>query len=41
MVEVLKPNALVPIHTFEGDQYGEIFTGTKVLRLNDYQTVSV
>ena len=40
MVDVLKPKNIVPIHTFEGDQYEEIFTGTKVLRLDDHQTVS-
>ena len=41
MVEVLKPKNLVPIHTFEGDEYEEIFTGTKVLRINDNETVSM
>jgi ribonuclease J len=41
MVEVLKPKNLVPIHTFEGDKYEEIFTGTKVLRINDNETVSM
>jgi len=41
MVEVLKPKNLVPIHTFEGDKYEEIFTETKVLRINDNETVSM
>ncbi len=41
MVEVLKPKNLVPIHTFEGDEYEKIFTGTKVLRINDNETVSM
>lgn len=41
MVEVLKPKNLVPIHTFEGDEYEEIFTGTKVLKINDNETVSM
>lgn len=41
MVEVLKPKNLVPIHTFEGDEYEEIFTGAKVLRINDNETVSM
>jgi len=39
MVEVLKPKNLVPIHTFEGDEYENIFTGTKVLRINDNEVV--
>ncbi len=41
MVEVLKPKNLIPIHTFEGDEYEDIFTGTKVLRINDNETVSM
>jgi len=40
MVEVLKPKNLVPIHTFEGDEYKKIFTGTKVLRINDNEVVT-
>lgn len=40
MVEVLKPKNLVPIHTFEGDKYEKIFTGTKVLRINDNEVVT-
>ena len=39
MVEVLKPKNLVPIHTFEKDKYEDIFTGTKVLRINDKEVV--
>jgi len=39
MVEVLKPKNLVPIHTFEGDKFEKIFTKTKVLRINDGETV--
>jgi len=40
MVDVIKPKNLVPIHTFEGDQYEKIFPGTNVLQLDDHQTVS-
>ncbi len=39
MVEVLKPKNLVPIHTFDGDEYEKIFTGTKVLKINDKEVV--
>jgi len=41
MIEVLKPKNLVPIHTFEGDEYGKIFTGTKVQKINDNETVTI
>jgi len=40
MVEVLKPKNLIPIHTFEGDEYEKIFIGTKVLRVNDNDVVT-
>jgi ribonuclease J len=40
MVEVLKPKNLIPIHTFEGDEYERIFTGTKVLLINDNEVVT-
>ena len=40
MIEVLKPKNLVPIHTFEGDEYEKIFVGVKVLRLNDNEVVT-
>ncbi len=39
MVEVLKPKNLVPIHTFEADEYEKIFAGTKVLRISDNEAV--
>jgi len=39
MVDVLKPKNLIPIHTFEGDEYEIIFAGTKVLRINDNEVV--
>jgi len=41
MVEVLKPKTIVPIHTFEGDAYESIFENTKVLRLQDNETISI
>ena len=41
MVAVLNPKNLVPIHTFEGDEYKKIFTGTKVVRINDNETVTI
>ncbi|EIC23919.1 MBL fold metallo-hydrolase [Thiorhodovibrio frisius] len=41
MVEVLSPKNLVPIHTFEGDEYKKIFTGTKVVRISDNETVTI
>ena len=40
MVEVLKPKNLVPIHTFDGDEYEKIFSGTKVLLINDNEAVT-
>ncbi len=39
MVDILKPKNLVPIHTFEGDEYKKIFTGIKVLQINDNEVV--
>ena len=41
MVEVLKPKNLIPIHTFEGNEYEKIFTGTKVLQINDNEAVAI
>lgn len=41
MVDILKPKNLVPIHTFEGNQYKKIFSGTKVLQINDKEVVSI
>lgn len=40
MVNVLKPKTIVPIHTFERDEYEKIFTGTKVLQINDNEVVT-
>lgn len=39
MVDVLKPKNLVPIHTFEGNEYENVFKNVKVLRLKDNETV--
>ena len=41
MIEVLKPKNLVPIHTFEGDDYEKIFTGTKVQKINDNEPITI
>lgn len=41
MVRVLNPEHIVPIHTFEGDGYQEVFKGTTVLQINDKETVTV
>jgi len=41
MVEILKPKNLVPIHTFEGDEYQKIFTDSNVVQINDNEIVSI
>lgn len=41
MVEILKPKNLVPIHTFEGDEYQKIFTDSNVVRINDNEIVAI
>jgi len=41
MVEILKPKNLVPIHTFDGDEYQRIFTDSNVVRINDNETVTI
>ena len=41
MVEILKPKNIVPIHTFEGDEYKNIFTETNVLRVNNGKIVTI
>jgi ribonuclease J len=40
MIDILQPKHLVPMHTFEGDQYADIFEEENVLRINDGQVVS-
>ena len=39
MVEVLKPKYLIPIHTFKGDEYKNVFKNVQVLRLKDNEAV--
>lgn len=41
MVEVLKPKTLIPIHTFERNEYKNIFMGTTVLQINDGEVVTL
>lgn len=41
MVEITKPKYIVPIHTFEGDEYKNIFTETHVLRVTDGEVVTI
>lgn len=41
MVDALKPKFLVPIHTFEGDEYKKIFDDTEVKRLADGEVVVI
>ena len=40
MVEAIKPKHIVPMHTFEGDKYKEIFD-YHVVRLEDGETLEV
>ena len=39
MVDAVRPKAIVPIHTFEGDRYDEVLAGTEVIHLEDNQTL--
>jgi ribonuclease J len=41
MVEAVSPKHLVPIHTFEGDKYAELFPGIDVRRVDDRETVEM
>jgi ribonuclease J len=41
MVEAVQPKNLVPIHTFEGDKYAELFQGTNVRRVDDREAVEI
>ena len=41
MVDVIKPNHIVPIHTFESTRYAELFKGTDVVIINDREEVEV
>jgi hypothetical protein len=38
---VVKPKNLVPIHTFEGERYTELFEGTHVRMVRDKETVEI
>ena len=39
MVDAVKPKKIVPIHTFEGNSYEELFSN--VIRINDRETVEI
>lgn len=41
MVKAMNPKNLVPIHTFDGDDYKDIFTSTNVKRLADEENVMI
>jgi ribonuclease J len=41
MVETVKPKHLVPIHTFEGERYTELFKGTDVLIAGDKEEIII
>jgi len=40
MVDALKPKNIIPIHTFEGGRYQEVFPEWNVLRIDDGQIIS-
>lgn len=41
MVTAMKPKILVPIHTFDGDDYKDIFTDVKVKRASDKEKIEM
>ena len=41
MVETLRPRQIVPIHTFAGDRYDEVFEGERILYLDDGKEVKL
>jgi len=41
MIDILKPKNIVPIHTFEGDAYKNVFIGDNVVRINDGEVVTI
>jgi ribonuclease J len=41
MIEVLRPKCIVPIHTFEGDEYEKLFDGKNVVLVHDREEVTV
>ncbi len=40
MIDVLKPKHLVPMHTFEGDRYVDIFEDENIVRIGDGEVVN-
>jgi ribonuclease J len=41
MVETVKPKHIVPIHTFEGNSYAELFPAVDIRRINDKETIEI
>jgi ribonuclease J len=41
MVEILKPKKIVPIHTFTGDEYENVFGGDHIERVSDTEVVTL
>ena len=41
MVEAIKPRNLVPIHTFDGDDYKDIFKNVNVKRAKDKEEIEI
>jgi len=41
MVDAVKPKHIVPIHTFESEQYAELFKGFDVVTANDKDKISI
>ncbi len=41
MVDILKPKNIVPIHTFEGDTYEDVFIGERIERIDDEDVVEI
>ena len=41
MVDILKPKNIVPIHTFEGDTYFDVFSFQNVERIADGEIINI
>jgi ribonuclease J len=41
MVEILKPKNIIPIHTFAGDTYKNVFSGENIVRIGDGEAVEI
>ena len=41
MVEVIKPKKIIPIHTFEGNAYEDVFIGQNISRIDDGDVVEI